>query len=73
MAASESGAWTRRLPGLIAANEAVRAPDLTAGEGPDVPRFNRRVRRLKALGLTISRDIGYRPSLRGRAFLPATR
>lgn len=69
--ASPSGAWTRRYLRLIADNEAVRAPNLAAGEGLDVPRFKRRVRRLKELGLTISLDVGYRLSPRGRAFLEA--
>lgn len=72
-ARSESGRWTRRYLGLIAGNEAVRAPDLAAGEGLDVPRFKRRVRRLKELGLTISLDVGYRLSPRGRAFLESGR
>ena len=72
-AASESGPWTRRYLRLVADNEAVRAPNLAAGEGLDVPRFKRRVRRLKELGLTISLDVGYRLSPRGRAFLEAVR
>jgi len=71
--ASESGPWTRRYLRLVADNEAVRAPNLAAGEGLDVPRFKRRVRRLKELGLTISLGVGYRLSPRGRAFLEATR
>jgi len=71
--ASESGPWTRRYLRLVADNEAVRAPSLAAGEGLDVPRFKRRVRRLKELGLTISLGVGYRLSPRGRAFLEATR
>jgi len=71
--ASDSGPWTTRYLRLIADNEAVRAPDLAAGESLDVPRFKRRVRRLKELGLTISLDVGYRLSPRGRAFLQASR
>ncbi|WP_204804012.1 hypothetical protein [Mycobacterium riyadhense] len=71
-AVSQSGPWTKRYLRLIADNEAVRAPNLAAGEGLDVPRFKRRVRRLKELGLTISLDVGYRLSPRGRAFLEAT-
>ncbi|GAB3004228.1 hypothetical protein [Mycobacterium bourgelatii] len=72
-AASDSGPWTRHYLRLIADNEAVRAPNLAAGEGLDVPRFKRRVRRLKELGLTISLDVGYRLSPRGRAFLKGIR
>ena len=37
-----------------------------------VPRFKRRVRQLKGLGLTISLDVGYRLSSRGRAYLRLT-
>ena len=61
--------WTRQYLQLIGANEAVRAPDLADRVGMDVPRFKRRVRQLKGLGLTISLDVGYRLSGRGRAFL----
>lgn len=63
--------WTRQYLTMIAANEAVRAPDLAAHVGLDVPRFKRRVRQLKGLGLTISLDVGYRLSPRGRAYLAA--
>lgn len=48
-------------------------PSLAAGQHLDVPRFKRRVRRLKELGLTISLDVGYRLSPRGRAILNANR
>jgi hypothetical protein len=61
--------WTRAYLEMIASNEAVRAPDLAARVGLDVPRFKRRVRQLKGLGLTISLDVGYRLSPRGKAFL----
>jgi hypothetical protein len=64
--------WTLAYLRLILANEAVRAPDLAARVGSDVPRFKRRVRQLKGLGLTISLDVGYRVSPRGRAYLAAT-
>jgi predicted transcriptional regulator len=57
---------------LIAANEAVRAPELASRVGLDTARFKRRVRRLKCLGLTISLDAGYRISPRGRAYLDAS-
>ena len=67
--AGDGSPWTRTYLGLIAANEAVRAPDLAALVGLDTPRFKRRVRQLKGLGLTISLDVGYRISPRGRAYL----
>jgi hypothetical protein len=65
--------WTREYLQMIGANEAVRAPDLAARVGLDVPRFKRRVRQLKGLGLTISLDVGYRLSPRGRAYLRISR
>ena len=64
--------WTRQYMEMIRDNEAVRAPDLAARVGLDVPRFKRRVRQLKGLGLTISLDVGYRLSPRGRAYLRLT-
>jgi hypothetical protein len=64
--------WTRQYLKMIGDNEAVRAPDLAARVGLDVPRFKRRVRQLKSLGLTISLDVGYRLSPRGRAYLRLT-
>jgi hypothetical protein len=70
--ASSAGPWTRRYLELISDNETVRAPDLAAREGLDVPRFKRRVRQLKGLGLTISLPVGYRISRRGKAFLRQT-
>jgi hypothetical protein len=64
--------WTRQYLEMIAANEAVRAPDLAARVGLETPRFKRRVRQLKSLGLTVSLDVGYRISPRGRAYLSVT-
>jgi hypothetical protein len=65
--------WTREYLEMIGANETVRAPDLAARVGLEVPRFKRRVRQLKGLGLTISLDVGYRLSPRGRAYLRISR
>lgn len=70
--AAGNAPWTREYLELIAANEAVRAPDLAARVGLDTPRFKRRVRQLKGLGLTISLDVGYRISPRGKTFLRAS-
>jgi hypothetical protein len=64
--------WTREYLRMIGENEAVRAPDLAARVGLDVPRFKRRVRQLKGVGLTISLDVGYRLSPRGRVYLRLT-
>jgi hypothetical protein len=68
-AASPDGSWTRQYLDLIAANEGVRAPDLAIAMGQETARFKRRVRQLKGLGLTISLEVGYRISPRGKAFL----
>jgi hypothetical protein len=69
--AAAENPWTRQYLEMIGANEAVRAPDLALRVGLEVPRFKRRVRQLKGLGLTISLDVGYRLSPRGKAFLRA--
>jgi hypothetical protein len=67
--AAAEAPWTHDYLQLIVANEAVRAPDLAARLGMETARFKRRVRQLKGLGLTISLDVGYRISPRGRAYL----
>ena len=46
---------------------------LAEAVGLERPDFKLRVRRLKALGLTESLEVGYRLSPRGRAFLAADR
>lgn len=65
------GAWTHEMLALIGANEGVRAQDLADRVGEGKPRFKRRVRQLKELGLTISLERGYALSARGRAALAA--
>ncbi|WP_111509011.1 hypothetical protein [Mycobacterium kyogaense] len=65
--------WTREYLAAIHANEAVRAPVLAARLEIDLPRFKRRVRKLKGLGLTMSLAVGYRLSPRGTAFLSSGR
>ena len=68
-AASSWGPWTRPTLRLIAERPFVRAPDLAASMGRDTPSFKEDVRKLKALGLTISHNPGYELSPRGRALL----
>jgi hypothetical protein len=51
---------------------AVRAPDLAASFGRETLAFKLDVRKLKALGLTLSLRIGYRLSPRGGAHLRLT-
>jgi hypothetical protein len=69
--ASMRGPWTMQVLTQIASqpgvSSAVLAPELD-WERAD---FKQHVRRLKALGLTISLDVGYRISPRGEAYLAA--
>lgn len=58
--------WTGAVLKLIATRPGTRAGDLAPAMGWDTPRFKQRVRRLKALGLTISLETGYRLSPLGR-------
>ncbi len=67
--ASKRGPWTRQFLELLAANPHVRAQDLADGLGMEKTVFKNDVRKLKALGLTISHSPGYELSPRGRAFL----
>lgn len=52
--------WTTRVLALIEAHPAIRAGDLAPLTGWDTPRFKANVRKLKALGLTRSLEVGYR-------------
>jgi hypothetical protein len=71
-ARAENGAWTRQVLGLIAENPAVLAEKLATRMGMEKHPFKARVRKLKALGLTISLDVGYRLSPRGESVLAAS-
>ena len=67
--ASKHGPWTRQVLELIAAHPAVRAGDLAPKAGrEELQDFKLDVRKLKALGLTISLGVGYRLSPRGQAY-----
>lgn len=70
--ASTHGPWTRVVLATIAARPAVRAADLAASLGRERAPFKLDVRKLKALGLTLSLEIGYRLSARGAAYLATT-
>ncbi len=69
---TRNGSWTRETLELIAAKPAVRAGDLAQQLGQERLPFKANVRKLKALGLTESLEVGYRLSPRGRAFLAAS-
>ncbi|CAN5518845.1 hypothetical protein BH10ACT3_BH10ACT3_12470 [soil metagenome] len=78
--ASHHGAWTRTTLELIEANEGVRAADLAlqmphppASPPRETQKFKTDVRKLKALGLTESLEVGYRVSPRGRTVLALRR
>jgi hypothetical protein len=68
-ARTESGAWTRSVLSLIASHPGTRAEDLAGRIGMEKLPFKARVRKLKALGLTESLEVGYRLSPRGEAIL----
>jgi hypothetical protein len=63
--------WAVPTLRLIAARPGTVSTDLAATLGFDRLPFKQRVRRLKALGLTESLDVGYRLSPRGAAVLAA--
>ena len=60
--ASSHGPWTRATLELIASHPERRAGDLAAMVGREIQPFKTDVRKLKALGLTESLEVGYRLS-----------
>ena len=68
-ARSPIGPWTAQTLRMIAERPATRAGDLAADLGQERLPFKANVRKLKALGLTESLQIGYRLSPRGLAYL----
>lgn len=69
MDAAADAPWTRQALRLIERNPAVVSTELAAEAGQERQQFKIRIRRLKALGLTESLEIGYRLSPRGAAYL----
>jgi hypothetical protein len=67
--ASTHGPWTDAVLRLIDSRPGVRAGDLADSLGRERLPFKADVRKLKALGLTESLEVGYRLSPRGRAWL----
>jgi hypothetical protein len=65
--------WTRAALRQIAAQPGVVSTVLAEALDQERFSFKTRVRRLKALGLTESLQVGYRLSPRGEAFLAADR
>lgn len=70
---SRQGPWTRAVLESIDANPGRRAGDLATEHGRETAKFKADVRKLKALGLTISLEVGYELSPRGRVILEAMR
>jgi hypothetical protein len=68
-ARSAGGPWTRQTLRLIADHPRVLSTVLAKKLGRERLAFKTDVRKLKALGLTISHEVGYEISPRGRAFL----
>lgn len=71
--ASPIGAWTRPTLALIGTHPGVVSTTLAERLGRERPALKTDVRKLKRLGLTVSLEVGYELSPRGRAFLEATR
>ena len=69
MDAAAGEPWTRHALRLIERNPGVVSTELAAEAGQERQYFKIRIRRLKALGLTESLEIGYRLSPRGAAYL----
>ena len=67
--ARRSGPWTRQILEWIADNPGVVSTELALLLGREVAPMKADIRKLKALGLTISQPIGYELSARGRAYL----
>jgi hypothetical protein len=67
--ASSHGAWTAETLRVIAQRPGVRAGDLAASLGRERDPFKIDVRKLKALGLTRSLEVGYELSPRGHTVL----
>lgn len=72
-ALSSSGPWTRKTLDLIRKYPGRRAGDLCAFLGLEKPPFKVNVRKLKAMGLTESLEVGYRLSPRAEAFLASAK
>ena len=70
-ARSEHGPWTRDVLALIGARPGVVSTELAATLDRERFAFKADVRKLKALGLTESLEVGYRLSALGRALLDA--
>jgi hypothetical protein len=67
--ARPTGPWTREILAWIRDHPRVVSKELAALRGVDLLPMKADIRKLKALGLTISHDVGYELSPRGAAYL----
>jgi hypothetical protein len=67
--ARPTGPWTRDILEWIRDNPRVVSKELAALRGVELLPMKADIRKLKALGLTISHDVGYELSPRGAAYL----
>ena len=67
--ARRTGPWTRRILEWICDHPQVVSTELAALLGRELQPMKTDIRKLKALGLTISHPVGYELSPRGRAYL----
>ena len=67
--ARPTGAWTREILEWIRGNPHVVSKELAVLRGVELLPMKVDIRKLKALGLTISHDVGYELSPRGTAYL----
>lgn len=72
-ARSSHGPWTLQTLRLIKRHPGVAASRLASRLGRETQPFKADVRKLKALGLTVSHEVGYEISPRGRAYLAYAR
>ncbi len=68
---SRHGPWTRQVLRAIEKRPRTAASKLAPRLGRETAAFKTDVRKLKKLGLTVSFDVGYEISPRGRAYLAA--
>ena len=68
---ARQGPWTQAALKAIAVAPGRRAAELAAEHGRETAKFKADVRKLKALGLTISLEVGYELSPRGQVVLDA--
>ncbi len=72
-ASGKRGPWTHAVLAQVADHPGVVSTELADALGWERQDFKLHVRRLKALGLTISLEVGYRLSPRGEAYVRQTR